>query len=146
MTDELVNRLQAEIDFARKANGRSVQTIHTGELEAAALVRIEADARRIAELERALTDACHVMDAQVNGDGYMQLHMRDDDLADARTLLKRWEEALSGTTPAEPSRDALVEALQIIAGERQCLDNLMSDKDVARAALAAHRKENHDDE
>lgn len=28
-----------------------------------------------------------------------------------------------------------VEALQIIAGERQCVDNLMGDKDVAREAL-----------
>jgi hypothetical protein len=30
----------------------------------------------------------------------------------------------------------LREALEIIAGQRQCLDNLMSNQDVARAALA----------
>lgn len=32
-------------------------------------------------------------------------------------------------------RDALREALEIIAGKRQCIDNLMSNVDVARAAL-----------
>ncbi len=31
-------------------------------------------------------------------------------------------------------------ALEIIAGKRQCLDNLMSDKDIARAALADQGK------
>ena len=31
----------------------------------------------------------------------------------------------------------LVEALEIIAGERQCIDSLMSNADVACAALAA---------
>jgi hypothetical protein len=30
----------------------------------------------------------------------------------------------------------LREALEIIAGQRQCLDNLMSDKDVARNSVA----------
>jgi hypothetical protein len=34
--------------------------------------------------------------------------------------------------------DELVEALEIIAGERQCLDNLMSNCDVARAVLAKY--------
>ena len=29
-------------------------------------------------------------------------------------------------------RDRLREALEMIAGKRQCLDNLMSDKDIAR--------------
>lgn len=33
------------------------------------------------------------------------------------------------------------EALRIIAGEQQCLDNLMSNADVARAALALFEKE-----
>lgn len=33
--------------------------------------------------------------------------------------------------------EALVFALEIIAGKRQCLDNLMSHADVARAALSA---------
>ena len=40
----------------------------------------------------------------------------------------------------EAERDALREALQIIAGERPCIDNLMSDKEIARAALAAQVK------
>lgn len=44
MSDELVSRLRREIDFARKLNARSIPTIHTGELEADALARIEADA------------------------------------------------------------------------------------------------------
>lgn len=34
-------------------------------------------------------------------------------------------------------RQALLEALQIIAGQKQCVDNLMSDKDIARAAIKA---------
>jgi len=33
----------------------------------------------------------------------------------------------------------LVAALEIIAGERQCVDNLMSNVDIARAALAKLR-------
>jgi len=32
-------------------------------------------------------------------------------------------------------RKAMREALEVIAGKRQCLDNLMSNSDVARAAL-----------
>lgn len=36
---------------------------------------------------------------------------------------------------AEAERDRLREALLIIAGQRQPADNLMSDKDIARAAL-----------
>ena len=35
----------------------------------------------------------------------------------------------------------LREALEIIAGRRQCVDNLMSDKDVARAALEGHNEQ-----
>lgn len=34
----------------------------------------------------------------------------------------------------------VVEALEIIAGERQCVDNLMGDADVARAALSTIRE------
>jgi len=34
----------------------------------------------------------------------------------------------------------LIEALEIIAGERQCVDNLMSNEDIARAALAAAKE------
>lgn len=40
---------------------------------------------------------------------------------------------------AAPPAPAIVEALEVIAGHRQCIDNLMSDKDVARAALAQWR-------
>jgi hypothetical protein len=34
-------------------------------------------------------------------------------------------------------RDVLKEALEIIAGKRQCLDNLMGNRDVAESALAS---------
>lgn len=37
-------------------------------------------------------------------------------------------------------RDRLLEALEIIAGYRQCMDNLMSNVDVARAALACAKE------
>lgn len=33
--------------------------------------------------------------------------------------------------------EPLVEALRIIAGQQQCIDNLMSNADVARAALSS---------
>lgn len=36
---------------------------------------------------------------------------------------------------AEAEREAMREALEIIAGKRQCLDNLMSNVEVARAAI-----------
>lgn len=36
--------------------------------------------------------------------------------------------------------EVALEALQIIAGERQCADNLMGDKDVAREALELIRR------
>lgn len=38
---------------------------------------------------------------------------------------------------AEAQRDALLEALKMIAGTAPCIDNLMSDKDIARAAIKA---------
>jgi hypothetical protein len=37
--------------------------------------------------------------------------------------------------------EELVEALEIIAGERQCIDNLMGNQDVAIAALAKHKED-----
>lgn len=37
---------------------------------------------------------------------------------------------------AEADKAVLLAALEMIAGKRQCLDNLMSDKDIARAAIA----------
>ena len=56
---------------------------------------------------------------------------------------------LHGGTPAmavqlsslRAERDAAVAALEMIAGVRPCLDNLMSDKDIARAAIDAARGE-----
>lgn len=42
---------------------------------------------------------------------------------------------------ATAERDRLLEALEIIAGYRQCMDNLMSNVDVARAALAGAAKD-----
>ena len=38
---------------------------------------------------------------------------------------------------AERQRDALLEALKMIAGETPCFDNLMGDKDIAHAAIKA---------
>lgn len=43
--------------------------------------------------------------------------------------------ALKMATGYRLENQRLREALEIIAGERPCLDDLMSDKDVARAAL-----------
>lgn len=40
---------------------------------------------------------------------------------------------------AEVERDRLREALRIIAGYQQCIDNLMSNVDVARAALGENK-------
>ena len=40
-------------------------------------------------------------------------------------------------------RDALLEALKMIAGTAPCADNLMGDKDIARAAIKAVEGENH---
>jgi len=41
------------------------------------------------------------------------------------------------STPPVGEAERLREALEMIAGQRQCIDNLMSDKDIARAALAS---------
>ena len=38
---------------------------------------------------------------------------------------------------AKLKQAALLEALKMIAGTAQCIDNLMSDKDIARAAIKA---------
>lgn len=48
----------------------------------------------------------------------------------------RAEAAEARIAALEAERDGLREALEIIAGERQCLDNLMSNVEVARAALS----------
>lgn len=40
----------------------------------------------------------------------------------------------------EAQRYALLEALKMIAGETPCFDNLMGDKDIARAAIKAVEK------
>lgn len=40
-------------------------------------------------------------------------------------------------------RDELLAALKMIAGMLPCADNLMSDKDIARAAIKAVKGENH---
>lgn len=39
----------------------------------------------------------------------------------------------------ESSNADMLAALEIIAGERQCVDDLMSDKDIARAAIEAEK-------
>lgn len=49
---------------------------------------------------------------------------------DVRPLLRLLDEARA-------DRDALLCALEIIAGRRQCADSLMSNADVANAALTA---------
>lgn len=38
-------------------------------------------------------------------------------------------------------RDVLIEAMKMIAGQAPCIDNLMGDKDIARAAIAAVKGE-----
>ena len=45
-------------------------------------------------------------------------------------------ELLRNVEKLEDQRDALLEALKMIAGQAPCIDNLMSDKDIARTALA----------
>lgn len=48
--------------------------------------------------------------------------------------------ALSHIADAGKKVDGLVEALEIIAGMRQCVDVIMGDPDIAIEALAAYRK------
>lgn len=45
-------------------------------------------------------------------------------------------QALADPAPRAQALLAVVEAVEIIAGRRQCADNLMSNQDVAEAALA----------
>ena len=58
-------------------------------------------------------------------------------------IIRRWEQSpfrrftVADEAALIASHKALAEGLEIIAGKRQCLDNLMSDRDVARAALKA---------
>lgn len=60
-----------------------------------------------------------------------------DAVLDARNELAAQRNAAWTERDAALAENArLREALRIIASEQQCLDNLMSDKDVARAALA----------
>ena len=54
---------------------------------------------------------------------------KHDQAVDALELAHEW----NGKTIRE--RNELREALQIIAGEKQCVDNLMSNVDIARKAL-----------
>jgi multidrug resistance efflux pump len=69
-------------------------------------------------------------------------------LAAKRDALKANKEALEiGVDEAQADRDRLAGenarmrwALEIIAGKRQCIDNLMSNEDVARAALGDARR------
>ncbi len=55
-------------------------------------------------------------------------------------LMAENERLRAGLAKGDAERAVLVEALEIIAGERQCLDNLMGNRDVAHAALALVRK------
>ena len=58
-------------------------------------------------------------------------------LAAARNLFRN-EVVAHNRTKAE--RDRLREALEIVAGYRQCMDNLMSNVDVARVALTSAKE------
>ena len=53
----------------------------------------------------------------------------------ARAQTKVIDEETARVEAAEDRCARLEKALRIIAGEQQCADNLMSDKDIARAAL-----------
>jgi len=67
------------------------------EPDAAAIAQAEADmvwaADRIEALERALRQATMWLDNDANGDGYLKLHMRDDDLEKLRADILRWKAA-----------------------------------------------------
>jgi len=59
-----------------------------------------------------------------------------------------WREAAESVSKYESSDiqschncTVLVEALHIIAGKKQCIDNLMSDRDIALAAIAKYEGE-----
>jgi hypothetical protein len=70
---------------------------------------------------------------------YWEARWRDEKAENERlrAAVKFYEDndaALVNTLRAQ--RDELLAALEMIAGKRQCLDNLMSDKDIASAAIA----------
>lgn len=60
----------------------------------------------------------------------------------ALTLQAAWQAACEwrdSQSPTAQINQRLVEALEIIAGRKQCIDNLMSNADIAKAALDAVR-------
>lgn len=66
--------------------------------------------------------------------------IRDDDLAVMRAFRLKADAELQACivqlTASEAARERYEAALEMIAGLRQCADNLMSNWDIARAALA----------
>ena len=56
---------------------------------------------------------------------------------DTDACLRYWSDMAEVARSLEQRLGAVTEALEIIAGERQCIDNLMGNADIARETIAA---------
>jgi hypothetical protein len=81
----------------------------------------------------------------------MSERMTDEDWAELKDGMvqgREWWKEYGPEIAAELDRARaneadLLAALEMIAGERPCIDNLMSDKDIARAAIAKAKGEHN---
>ena len=115
---EQIDRLEAELEMERRLSFRN-QVAHL-EAERDAAVKLNKEWEQKAATWMASPEAAQRLE------GYREM---------GRKLAAK-----------EAERDAAVAALEMIAGVRPCPDNLMSDKDIARAAIDAARGESPVDE
>ena len=135
---------RAEIDRLRNAMGDELLLEET-KLMRAALRKQSDEIERLRPIEREARDELNRINSENERlEALIALHERHvtEDAATIANLQVTLEacqavlrDAMSELTEARDEIERLTVALEIIAGRRQCIDNLMSNVDVACAAL-----------